>query len=99
MWNTRTFSCEVPDVLLDFNQISILWTCLRHESPQYKNDHENTSSESRADMRGQIDIHDEANMRFWRLKQTHLKLHTLMEFQGSLSCPQEFGIGPYNEPI
>jgi hypothetical protein len=58
----------------------------------------NTSSGSRADTRGQTNKHDEANMRFWRLKQIHLKLHTLMELQGSLSCQQELGIGLYNEP-
>jgi len=102
MWNTCTFSCEEPHVLLDFNQTWILSTRLRHESPQYINDHENTSSGSRADTRGQTNKqtnkHDEANMRFWRLKQTRLKLHTWMESQGSLSCPQELDIGPYNEP-
>lgn len=84
--------------MLDFNQIWILSTRLRHESTQYKNYHENTSSGSRADTRGQTNKHDEANMRFWQLKQMRLKLHTWMESQGSLSCPQELDIGPYNEP-
>jgi len=55
MWNTCTFSCEDSDVLLDFNQIWILSTCLRHESPQYEN-----YPESRADTRGQTDKHGEA---------------------------------------